>query len=296
MNNTQVAHKWATRNGGSGRGSNFYFEGPTLYSYGPHYPLACWTDVVTPSGFPIVLENSRGWGNTTAKHHNHMHNALHGLTARVIRVPNVSAIPSHPKNVAHMESCFNVAIGKASRARKNADWYIKDARNAQQDARDYCAAFGLELPAFASAEISDDLLARARDAAKRDAAARAEKKRQHEARQAEEYAERMAKWRAGWAVALWSYGGPTELRMMGGRVQTSRGAEVTARAARLLFYVVRDARGQSADVRRDAVASFPDIDGFRVREIDAAGNITIGCHSLTWTVIEAFATAQGWTA
>lgn len=40
MKNSTVAHNWANRIGSSMKGSNFYFEGDTIYSYGSHFPIA----------------------------------------------------------------------------------------------------------------------------------------------------------------------------------------------------------------------------------------------------------------
>lgn len=40
MNNKQVAQAWAKQSQASAKGSNFYFNGPRLYSYGPHFLVA----------------------------------------------------------------------------------------------------------------------------------------------------------------------------------------------------------------------------------------------------------------
>ena len=36
MNNSMVAHLWANESQESANGSNFYFEGQSIYSYGHH--------------------------------------------------------------------------------------------------------------------------------------------------------------------------------------------------------------------------------------------------------------------
>lgn len=305
MNNAQVAHKWAACHGreGSAKGSNFYFNGATLYSYGPHYPLAAFTNVTTKSGLVIVLENSRGYSMTTAKHHGHMHNALRGLNCRVIRVPNVEDSPlrsQHVENLAHMESNFLTCVTLASKARKNVDHHVKRAFDAQTDAIDYAHAFGLECPAWAHEELSADLLTKARETAKREAAERAAKAKERERLRAMDYAEKIEAWRNGADAnmcELWRFAGePTELRLSadGKRVQTSRGAEVSKREAERLFFIVQAARGQDDDTRALYVSRMPEISGFTVRGIAANGDITIGCHLLTWNVVNAFGTSQGW--
>lgn len=39
MNNYMVAHLWANEKKESARGSNFFFEGESIYSYGYHYQI-----------------------------------------------------------------------------------------------------------------------------------------------------------------------------------------------------------------------------------------------------------------
>ena len=39
MNNYMVAHLWANEKKESARGSNFFFEGESIYSYGYHFEV-----------------------------------------------------------------------------------------------------------------------------------------------------------------------------------------------------------------------------------------------------------------
>lgn len=39
MNNSMVAHLWANEKQESAHGSNFYFEGESIYSYGRHFEV-----------------------------------------------------------------------------------------------------------------------------------------------------------------------------------------------------------------------------------------------------------------
>ena len=40
MSNKLTARKWARQDGKSGKGSNFFFEGASLFSYGYHFKVA----------------------------------------------------------------------------------------------------------------------------------------------------------------------------------------------------------------------------------------------------------------
>lgn len=63
MNNREVARTWANQSKPKGRSSNgnFYFEGPVLYSYGPHYVAG-----LILNGFTFV--NDDRYSATTGRH------------------------------------------------------------------------------------------------------------------------------------------------------------------------------------------------------------------------------------
>lgn len=72
MNNTQVAE--AFNNGAeSGKGSNMFIEGNTIYSYGYHFPIA--TRIMIKD-VQYYLFNKDGYSNTTAKHKGHVRRYL----------------------------------------------------------------------------------------------------------------------------------------------------------------------------------------------------------------------------
>lgn len=81
MNNSNVAHAWANQTCQSAKGSNFYFDGPTIYSYGGHFPLAH----ICPNG--DILINKKHYSMSTARHKRHVYKALGwGQDGRVIEV------------------------------------------------------------------------------------------------------------------------------------------------------------------------------------------------------------------
>lgn len=63
FNSSEVAHIWANQQQDAGRNSNdnFYFRGATIYSYGPHFPIA------TINGNDVIF-TMRSYSNTTSKH------------------------------------------------------------------------------------------------------------------------------------------------------------------------------------------------------------------------------------
>lgn len=86
MNNREVAHLWANRSRESAKGSHFYFEGDTVYSYGPHFPIA--RLIKCPStGRDLVLLTSRTYSQTTSKHRSFVLNACSHLPRVLVTDP-----------------------------------------------------------------------------------------------------------------------------------------------------------------------------------------------------------------
>lgn len=71
-----LAHVWANRSQDNGRTSsqNYYFTGPTLYSYGNHFVVAHHVDL--GNGETVVLWNNGSYSNTTARHQRYARQAL----------------------------------------------------------------------------------------------------------------------------------------------------------------------------------------------------------------------------
>lgn len=73
--NSMVAHVWAQNNQPDGRSSNgnFFFEGPTLYSYGHHFAVGH----IMPDG--LALLNSDSYSVSTSRHQRDARQAVRGI-------------------------------------------------------------------------------------------------------------------------------------------------------------------------------------------------------------------------
>src|SRR5690606_8509793 len=83
----EVAHIWASESQNSGRNpsGNIYFDGPTIYSYGPHYALA---HIYHARGGRVVVLNDHGYSMTTQGHRCDVRAAVRD-TATVFSCPEV---------------------------------------------------------------------------------------------------------------------------------------------------------------------------------------------------------------
>lgn len=74
MNNSMIAHLWANESQESANGSNFYFEGESIYSYGRHFEVG--RIVRNKRGEKAYLINDRYYSHTTSKHQYYVREAI----------------------------------------------------------------------------------------------------------------------------------------------------------------------------------------------------------------------------
>jgi hypothetical protein len=102
FNSQQVAHVWAAQTQDAGRNpqGNFYFDGPVIFSYGSHWPLATFSPWTDASGARLVFTNGGSYGPTTARHASRMRDGLDGLNVRIVDVPTGDIIRSSRRGSA----------------------------------------------------------------------------------------------------------------------------------------------------------------------------------------------------
>lgn len=137
MNNSQVAHLWANQSKPRGSGSNFFFEGDTIYSYGRHFPIA--------RLYPdkrAVLFTTKSYSMTTAQHKGRVRRAI-PPKYQVIEVPDVWAKrpEEHAGNLAEIKNQIDGLIPKFYRAVKYPDSYKEQIDNLTATYNTYRATF-----------------------------------------------------------------------------------------------------------------------------------------------------------
>lgn len=109
MNNKQVACRWSLQTTAKGSGSHFYFEGATIYSYGPHFPVATFIDRQT------VFVTTKTYSSSTARHVSITRQALFSGPS-VFHVPYLSG-DRHEENYKAYVDRMEELAAQASRAR-----------------------------------------------------------------------------------------------------------------------------------------------------------------------------------
>lgn len=74
MNNSMVAHLWANEKEESARGSNLFFEGRSIYSYGYHFEVG--RIVRNKCGEKAYLLNDKYYSSSTCKHQRCVRSAI----------------------------------------------------------------------------------------------------------------------------------------------------------------------------------------------------------------------------
>lgn len=281
-NNSEVAHFWANQTQASGRGSHFYFEGDTIYSYGSHFPIARHYK-------GHVLFTTDSYSVSTSRH---MGEARHAIPAR-LKVFYVSDPTRNPsaKDLKHYKERIEALATKAGRARKPA-WDLECLTKLIAEANDFAKTFGFKTRFKQPGNLAE-LVERAKASEAKERAAAKARQTKIDA----ENADKIKQWLAGVDVSIpYSVSG-TYLRArlykeIGNeymRVETSRGAAVPLPEAEraFRFALARREKGWHRNGEQFKIGDYS------LDAVNAQG-VVAGCHRFTWAEIERFAKEQGW--
>ena len=299
--NQQVAHAWANQTGKHQRGSNFFYDGPDLYSYGRHFCVG--RIVKNKRGKCAYLLNSSLYSKSTSKH---QYNAQRAIPddATTFHVPGASG--DHARNREEFRALIAEGLKYALKAIKpcNIMMGFEQAQRATGAFNDYSAFFSLRgrlpMPMLAHAKYADiaQRLARAearkaereaRDAAKYEAErpAREAAERMRAQERYEKEAEDRARFRSGLRGPFY-LAGPALLRIRGENVETSQGASATIAEVRDFLVLLRGLRAaHPVDWTRNPETPGDRLmlAGFELRSVTAEA-VRIGCHVFEWPEIE----------
>jgi hypothetical protein len=303
FNNDEIAHIWAKQSQDSGRTSSnsVYFQGVNIFSYGPHFCLGHFHDAQT------VFLNSRTFSNTTNRHQFKTWRAVSHLNLLYVPFPEGGLFEgSRGKtncNVwrrdletllykieakgLHKKTKELARANMAKIAQTVTNWAQLTTTNlAKEQENEYAEQDRLALQYLMNyaegAKGSAEEMRAAIDAHWAEVEKAKEKRNRAAIKKAES---RVKSWIQGKEkIDALSILPACYLRASncGQDVQTSKGAAVTAKTAKVLYKLIKAGK----DVR-----GF-DVDGYTVLSIN--GVLTVGCHTIERAEIERFAKSQNW--
>jgi hypothetical protein len=301
MNNQQVAHLWASGSKASGKGSNFYFEGDTIFSYGPHFPIA---RRIT-EGFYLITE--RGYSNSTSRHISYTRRAIPSFA----KVFSVADRPNASFETIRREKMEQARKLLASIEGKNVFKTYENAKSLSIFCRDAGEMFvwmkresDLTFEWLPVMDEMNEIIGKAEliaetnreayevELAKQQARkeARDEKRRLKYERERElekmEALELAPLWRNGECNNQWKLRSLSPmLRIKGDKVQTSQGAEVSVEDAKKAFsFIIAKINGGKEWHRNGEICQ---VGAFSLVSIDAEF-VTIGCHKFEVEEVKSF--------
>jgi hypothetical protein len=283
FNNSEICHVYAKQSQNEGRAGSIFFHKTKIYSYGHHF---CMGNVIGPGR---IILTDRSYSNTTHRHQSKLEYAINHFERAYLPYPEYRAFNSD--NVKVFNNRFNdlfLIIGnkrKKETTKQNALSDIKRLINnielsAQwtNDKLKQTSPENRKLAQFIKAgKNATDLLVLSEKIA--------ENKRKETEKQKADRAKKVKAWLKGENTEIWFYDSVL-LRLITeddqNFVQTSKGAKVSERSAKLLYSLIKagkDIKGHN-------------IDGYTVIGIN--GVLSIGCHKIDTKEVSRFAKLMKW--
>lgn len=299
----QVIHLWAhqTQSDARNAAGNVFFEGPTLYSYGRHFPMA---RIHKSRKGTLVLLNSGRYSATTGKHQGWVSGAARHLSQ--IHVPEVNPLgkADHDSNLVYLAGIAAGSLKTAQRAMQSrtVEWRMREAVSALADWGSYARFFGIRrkvpdsqraawvaalnrVKAIETPDLVRDAK-RFKAKAARETATLARFEAEREAWRTREKNQSLTIYhftraeRAQWRRL------PCMLRVNGDQIETSQGARIPLDHAPRLWALIR--RAMSGHPYQ-ANGHSEHAGEFKVDSVSADGTLKAGCHTILWPELERLA-------
>lgn len=148
LSNEQVCHLWAHQSRTYAKGYSILFNGPVIYSWGHHFPVAMLTQH-PDTGAPLVLFNSARYSASTSKHQCYVRRAVSHLEVIYVRQCDVTTKPKSAAHLEQMRADYAAEVASnADAARRARNEQARARRRAQKEREQARAAYPAELEAW----------------------------------------------------------------------------------------------------------------------------------------------------
>lgn len=294
-----VAHNWANQTNSHGKGSNFFYEGKSIYSYGHHFEVG--RIVETEKGNTIVLLNSNSYSVSTSKHQGYVRQACNHIESFTIPLNKDARLSfTHYNFVEFFNHYGNIVIEsskKAQRSRKYGDLHLNDAKKAVEDWNKLKAYFPKLTKGIKKLKLPSDIEIKKLNDQDKLERAKERKEKQNRIKREENawlnyeknYVSRIARCllRQRRVTYIPDQGCAPQTRLID-EVETSHGARVPLDQAKRFYGVIKRFKSNpKACTERFKVGNF------HLSNLTPNG-ANIGCHFIAWAEMERFANVMGW--
>ncbi len=298
MNNSQVAHLWANQSKTIAKGSNFFFNNKSIYSYGHHFEVSRLVQTEKKNK-TIALFEPRTYSISTSKHQGYARNAVHGLYESFD-----FNLPSYDLTRDDFLRAFNRfgnividSLKKSKRAIKYKDWHVRNAVNAVEQWNKLKAYFPTLTKGIKNLKTLDqDQIDKLVESEKKQKAIEAKKRKKeidakarlwlnHDINHLPHDSKTMIRQKGKRVIT--ESGNAPEFRLLD-EVETSRGAIVPLDHAKLFFNAIKRFEKRPNDCNNHFRVGH-----FTLDKLTTKG-AKIGCHLLEWKEINRFAKTMNW--
>ena len=275
-NHSEVAHYWANQVQESGKAGNVFFERKSIFSYGRHFELA---RIINEH---VVFFNPERYSSSTSKHQCIVRRAI-PANMEVFEIDGFDN--DHKHNLQQYIDQIKELREKAVRARKYRDFYLQECKEKISKIERYLEIFRCKskLPC-SMRKLIESFIAVKEDILSPEAVQAIKEQQERERKEKErKLKNKINDWRNGKIHSLYglSY---AILRLKDDIIQTSQGATVTLKSARVLWKSLKAGKsihGLKLDDRYTVISQAKDI-------------LKIGCHKIRMAEVNRLARELNW--
>jgi len=276
--NDEIVHVWASQNQSYGKANSMRFDGVTLWSY--RMPIGQFQK--RDDGTSVVLLDRTSRSITTSAHQSRTIQAVSHLDTIEVGEIDEYRRGACESNQRWYNDEIEAAIKKAARARQqwNQDYALSRANRLASDMLTYSELFKL---GWAVPVVPTDLAA-AKIQVKVESKEKAAANKARIAEQTAKAIELRDAWFAGGRFEYgWSTFLPTELRIVGDEIETSRGAKFPLSHAKRGLALVEAVVARGQEWRRNGQTC--KLGFYQIDRIEANGTVHAGCHVVPFAAI-----------
>jgi hypothetical protein len=288
-----TAHAWAQQSQREGREAarilRIFFEGPTIYSYGRHFPIATFHQ--KKGAARVVLFTTRTYSNTTSAHIQAARGAISGETIIYCRNPEDAARGNHSENMQYWENKAHEAAFLLPKSRKP-ERLLGGISNYRREMERYAEYFKCGVKKYKFKFLYIESKDGGTKATEAEIKAKAKAEKERAARIASALKNEIEAFRARDTDTVQADHTFTYLRhnTASGDVETSKRVRIPYGEACKAWDTLK--KGQAEAMQGKPVPTFERIFGYPLRALTAT-EFTVGCHRITFAELDNLAKAAG---